>query len=100
MGQRLWADSLSPWRNGRISLAPPEAKKLFGYLSEQLRGREDVTVYGLRRCLAVYALAGAGHTEPAYHDLLFQNARASAEDRALVALALSRESPEVYGRGC
>lgn len=68
-----------------------ESKKLFGYLSEQLRGTaKDVTGYGLSdRCLAVYALAVAGKPEPAYHDLLFQKrAKLSAEDRALVALAV------------
>jgi uncharacterized protein YfaS (alpha-2-macroglobulin family) len=68
-----------------------EAKKLFAYLSEKLRGTAtDVTGYGLSdRCLAVYALALAGKPEPAYHDLLFQKrAKLSAEDRALVALAI------------
>jgi uncharacterized protein YfaS (alpha-2-macroglobulin family) len=68
-----------------------ETKKLFGYLSEQLRGTaKDATGYGLSdRCLAVYTLAIAGKPEPAYHDLLFQKrAKLSAEDRALVALAV------------
>jgi uncharacterized protein YfaS (alpha-2-macroglobulin family) len=68
-----------------------EAKKVFNYLSEQLRGTaKDVTGYGLSdRCLAVYTLALAGKPEPAYHDLLFQKrAKLSAEDRALVALAV------------
>ena len=68
-----------------------EMKKLLDYLSEQLRGTaKDATGYGLSdRCLAVYALAVAGKPEPAYHDLLFQKrAKLSAEDRALVALAV------------
>jgi alpha-2-macroglobulin len=68
-----------------------ETKKLFGYLSGQLRGMaKDATGYGLSaQCLAVYALAIAGKAEPAYHDLLFQKrAKLSAEDRALVALAV------------
>lgn len=68
-----------------------ETKKLLGYLSEQLRGTaKDATGYGLSdRCLAVYTLAVAGKPEPAYHDLLFQKrAKLSAEDRALVALAV------------
>ncbi|MEN3370029.1 MAG: alpha-2-macroglobulin [Verrucomicrobiota bacterium] len=68
-----------------------EAKKVFSYLSEQLRGTAtDATGYGLSdRCLAVYTLAVAGKPEPAYHDLLFQKrAKLSAEDRALVALAV------------
>ncbi len=84
----------SPWRSrkGRSFAVPAaEAKKLFTYLSEQLRGTaKDATGYGLSdRCLAVYALAVAGKPEPAYHDLLFQKrAKLSAEDRALVALAI------------
>ena len=60
-------------------------------MSEQLRGTaRDATGYGLSdRCLAVYTLAVAGKPEPAYHDLLFQKrAKLSAEDRALVALAV------------
>jgi len=68
-----------------------ETKKLFGYLSEQLRGTaKDATGYGLSdRCLAVYTLAIAGKPEPAYHDLLFQKrTKLNAEDRAFVALAI------------
>jgi uncharacterized protein YfaS (alpha-2-macroglobulin family) len=75
----------------KFPVPAPEAKKLFSYLSEQLRGTaKDATGYGLSdRCLAVYALAVAGKPEPAYHDLLFQKrAKLSAEDRALVALAI------------
>ena len=68
-----------------------ETKKVFSYLSEQLRGMaKDATGYGLSaQCLAVYTLAVSGKPEPAYHDLLFQKrAKLSAEDRALVALAV------------
>jgi alpha-2-macroglobulin len=75
----------------KFAVPADEAKKLFGYLSEQLRGTaKDATGYGLSdRCLAVYTLAVAGKPEPAYHDLLFQKrAKLSAEDRALVALAI------------
>jgi uncharacterized protein YfaS (alpha-2-macroglobulin family) len=75
----------------KFAVPAAEVKKLFGYLSEQLRGTAtDATGYGLSdRCLAVYALAVAGKPEPAYHDLLFQKrAKLSAEDRALVALAV------------
>ena len=75
----------------KFSVPAPEVKKLFSYLSEQLRGTAtDATGYGLSdRCLAVYALAVSGKPEPAYHDLLFQKrAKLSAEDRALVALAV------------
>jgi alpha-2-macroglobulin len=75
----------------KFSVPEAETKKLLGYLSEQLRGTaKDVTGYKLSdRCLAVYTLAVAGKPEPAYHDLLFQKrAKLSAEDRALVALAI------------
>jgi uncharacterized protein YfaS (alpha-2-macroglobulin family) len=75
----------------KFSVPDAETKKLFSYLSEQLRGTAaDATGYGLSdRCLAVYALAVAGKAEPAYHDLLFQKrAKLTAEDRALVALAV------------
>ena len=65
--------------------------KVCRYISHQLRdtaARADN--YELAdRCLAVYALALAGHAEPAYHELLFQKRAAlSAESRALVALAI------------
>jgi uncharacterized protein YfaS (alpha-2-macroglobulin family) len=74
-----------------FAVPAPELKKLLSYLSEELRGTaQDATGYALSdRCLAVYALAVAGKPEPAYHDLLFQKrAKLSAEDRALVALAV------------
>jgi uncharacterized protein YfaS (alpha-2-macroglobulin family) len=75
----------------KFSVPEAETKKLFDYLSGQLRGMaKDATGYGLSaQCLAVYTLALAGKPEPAYHDLLFQKrAKLSAEDRALVALAV------------
>jgi uncharacterized protein YfaS (alpha-2-macroglobulin family) len=75
----------------KFAVPDAEFKKLLGYLSEQLRGTAlDATGYGLSdRCLAVYTLAVAGKPEPAYHDLLFQKrAKLSAEDRALLALAV------------
>jgi uncharacterized protein YfaS (alpha-2-macroglobulin family) len=75
----------------KFSVPDAETKKLFSYLSGQLRGMaKDATGYGLSaQCLAVYTLAVAGQPEPAYHDLLFQKrAKLGAEDRALVALAV------------
>ena len=75
----------------KFSVPEAETKRLFGYLSGQLRGMaKDATGYGLSaQCLAVYTLAIAGQPEPAYHDLLFQKrAKLSAEDRVLVALAV------------
>ena len=65
--------------------------RLLKYLSAQLRGiAQDANGYGLSdRCLAVYTLAVAGRPEPAYQELLFKKrAHLSAEDRALLALAL------------
>ena len=65
--------------------------RLLKYISAQLRGiAQDSNGYGLSdRCLAVYTLAVAGKPEPAYHELLFKKrATLSAEDRALLALAL------------
>ena len=78
-------------QRAKFDVPTAEMKKLLTYLSEQLRGTAtDATGYGLSdRCLAVYTLAVAGKPEPAYHDLLFQKrAKLSAEDRALVALAV------------
>jgi uncharacterized protein YfaS (alpha-2-macroglobulin family) len=75
----------------KFSVPDAETKKLFAYLSGQLRGMaKDATGYGLSaQCLAVYTLAVSGKPEPAYHDLLFQKrAKLSAEDRALLALAV------------
>ncbi|HWM26222.1 MAG TPA: MG2 domain-containing protein [Chthoniobacterales bacterium] len=78
---------------GKAGFKVPEddATRLFNYISAQLRGTaEDATGYGLSdRCLAVYSLAVAGKAEPAYHELLFKKRdKLSAEDRALVALAV------------
>lgn len=75
----------------KFAVPEAETKKLFAYLSGQLRGTaKDATGYGLSaQCLAVYTLAMAGKPEPAYHDLLFQKrAKLSVEDRALLALAV------------
>jgi uncharacterized protein YfaS (alpha-2-macroglobulin family) len=92
----LWASAyggfaLALAQKQKFSVPDAETKKLFSYLSGQLRGMaKDATGYGLSaQCLAVYTLAIAGKPEPAYHDLLFQKrAKLSAEDRALVALAV------------
>jgi alpha-2-macroglobulin len=73
--------------------AVPEGdyNRLLKYLSDNLRGTaQELTGYGLNdRCMAVYALAVAGKPEPAYHDVLYQKrAKMTAEDRALLALAI------------
>jgi len=75
----------------KFSVPEAETKRVFSYLSGELRGMaKDATGYRLSaQCLAVYTLAISGKPEPAYHDLLFQKrAKLSAEDRALVALAV------------
>ena len=72
------------------------------YLSAQLRGTGgegfDLHYSGggpSDRCLALYALAVAGRAEPAYHELLFKKrASLSAENRALLALALAESGGE------
>jgi alpha-2-macroglobulin len=90
-GSAYGALALTLAQKQNFAVPAPELKNLYNYLSEQLRGTaKDATGYGLSdRCLAVYALAIAGKPEPAYHDLLFQKrAKLSAEDRALVALAV------------
>ncbi len=59
------------------------------YLAEQLRGSADARRDVSARCLALYTLALAGRSEPAYHELLFKmRAQLSAENRALLALAI------------
>jgi uncharacterized protein YfaS (alpha-2-macroglobulin family) len=90
-GSAYGALGLALAQREKFEVPAAEMKKLLGYVSEQLRGTaQDSTGYGLSdSCLAVYALAVAGKPEPAYHDLLFQKrAKLSAEDRALVALAV------------
>jgi uncharacterized protein YfaS (alpha-2-macroglobulin family) len=90
-GSAYGALGLALAQKANFDVPAAEMKKLLGYVSEQLRGTaKESTGYGLSdRCLAVYALALAGKPEPAYHDLLFQKrAKLSAEDRALVALAV------------
>ena len=72
-------------------VAKDEFDKLLTYLSGSLRG-----LGGLNepreladRCLALYALALADHAEPGYHEVMFEKrAKLSAEDRALLALAI------------
>lgn len=90
-GSAYGAIGLTLAKKQGFAVPDAEYKRLLKYLSEQLRGTaKDVTGYGLSdRCLAVYSLALAGAAEPAYHDVLFQKrAKLSAEDRALVALAV------------
>ena len=78
----------------KAGFAVPDANlnRLLNYISAQLRGTAMAAEQHENlsdRCLAVYTLALAGKAEPAYHDLLFKNReRLTAEDRALLALAI------------
>jgi uncharacterized protein YfaS (alpha-2-macroglobulin family) len=71
--------------------------RLCKYLSEQLRGAgQDRFDLHYRaggpsdRCLALYALAVAGHPEPGYHKIMFERRKElSTENRALLALAIA-----------
>jgi uncharacterized protein YfaS (alpha-2-macroglobulin family) len=90
-GSAYGALALTLAKKQGFTVPEDDYKRLLKYLSDQLRGTAtDATGYGLNdRCLTVYSLAVAGAPEPAYHDLLFQKrAKMSAEDRALVALAV------------
>jgi uncharacterized protein YfaS (alpha-2-macroglobulin family) len=67
-----------------------EFAALMKYLSQQLRSvgsdASDLPDY----CLGLYALALAGHAEPAYHEKLYAlRQKLSLEDRALLALAIA-----------
>jgi len=62
---------------------------LLKYLREQIAGATGRGSQGFEQCLALYALALAGHAEPAYHELLFKDRNGfSTEARALLALAI------------
>lgn len=78
----------------RHGAAVPEAefKRLMEYLSDQLRTADDKTGRS-DCCLALYTLALAGSSEPAYVEKLFQERqKLSSEDRALLALALAESN--------
>jgi uncharacterized protein YfaS (alpha-2-macroglobulin family) len=66
---------------------------LMAYLSAQLRSSPTNHAALSDCCLAAYALALAGRAEPAYHEKLFEHrARLSAEDCALLALAIQESA--------
>jgi uncharacterized protein YfaS (alpha-2-macroglobulin family) len=75
----------------RHGLTVPNEKfnRLLTYLSKQLRSSDDGTDLS-DSCLTAYALALAGHAEPAYHERLYSlRGKLGAEDRALLALAIA-----------
>ena len=72
-------------------VAKDEFDRLLTYLSGSLRGLGglDEPRQLADRCLALYALALADHAEPGYHEVMFEKReKLSAEDRALLALAI------------
>jgi uncharacterized protein YfaS (alpha-2-macroglobulin family) len=69
--------------------------RLMGYLSGQLRDAGDDSELS-DQCLALYALAMADRSEPAYHERLFEvREKLTTEDRALLAIAIA----ESHGPG-
>jgi uncharacterized protein YfaS (alpha-2-macroglobulin family) len=69
-----------------------EFDALLNYLSKQLRNPGPNEADTGAQCLALYVLAMAGKAEPAYHTQFYEErARFSAEERALVALAMAAE---------
>ena len=91
----LWASAyggmvLAIARQHHVSVPPEDFDSLLNYLSAQLRSGGDNPEDRSDRCLALYTLALAGQAEPAYHEKLYAvRAELSAEDRALLALAIA-----------
>ncbi len=74
-----------------LEVPQEQTQLLWDYLSQQLRGAAELSqAYDLsQRCLAAYALAIAGKSEAAYHEVLFEKQKSlSSEARALLALAM------------
>jgi uncharacterized protein YfaS (alpha-2-macroglobulin family) len=101
----LWASAygafvLATAQQHGFEVPTEEMGALLRYLSQELRSvwtdREDFS----DACLALYALATAGRSEPAYHEKMYeQRKRLTTEDRALLALAISESHgpPEMIG---
>ncbi len=72
-------------KQGGFAVPESELQQLYTYLGKTLRETEDAEV----ACLSLYSLAHAKRAEPAYHEQWFnQRGRLSAENRALLALAV------------
>ena len=92
----LWASAyggmvLAVAQRQDLEVPEEEFAQLLSYLSAQLRGSASLENPRdlAERCLALYTLALAGKPESAYHEVLFQKReKLSAEDRALLALAI------------
>ena len=91
----LWASAyggmvLALAQRHGVSVPEEEFAALLKYLSQQLRALQSDTSDLSDFCLALYALALAGHAEPAYHETLYAlRQKLSPEDRALLALAIA-----------
>ncbi len=67
-----------------------EFASLLKYLEQQLRSVGADSAELSDCCLALYALALAGHAEPAYHEKFYAlREKLGPEDRALLALAIA-----------
>jgi uncharacterized protein YfaS (alpha-2-macroglobulin family) len=91
----LWASAyggmvLALAQKHNIAVPAEEFAALMKYLSQQMRSAgadsSDLPDY----CLGLYALALAGHAEPAYHEKLYAlRPKLGPENRALLALAIA-----------
>jgi uncharacterized protein YfaS (alpha-2-macroglobulin family) len=82
-------------RQTSVGVPEKEFDSLLAYLSKELANpTEDTDDIGTR-CLALYALSGAGRAEPAWHTRYFEGRNLmSDEDRALLALAIATGEPK------
>jgi len=94
----LWASAyggmiLALAQRHNIAVPKEEFAALLKYLSQQLRSAGADSSELSDYCLALYALALAGHSEPAYHEQMYAlRQKLSSEDRALLALAIAESS--------
>ncbi len=94
----LWASAyggmvLALAQQHGIEVPTEEFESLKKYLSRQLRSSPSDPSELSDRCLALYALALAGHPEPAYHEKLYaEREKLGAEDRAMLALAIAESN--------
>jgi len=92
----LWASAygglvLALAQQHGVTVPKDEFDSLLNYLSQALRTPGDDPSSLSDGCLALYALALAGRAEPGYQEKLYSlRGKLSAEDRALLALALAQ----------
>ena len=91
----LWASAyggmvLALAQRHGIAVPKEEFGSLLKYLQQQLRTAGTGSSEISDRCLALYALALAGQSEPAYHEKLYAlSNKMNSEDKALLALAIA-----------